>query len=469
MHQGSLVRFLAEQVAPALSSRYGPTTPFPPLGSVVSFPMPDRMVLYGAEATSRSESWRLRRLKSWLRRQRAARRDLPRCERGDLSTLDYRNYDCPRSVNIGDVAIGQAVAGCLQRLLPQHQKLRRLNWGELAGLDRPRGGQGPSRIVVAGSGYLLFDAQGRLASRVRRDVEAFERLDTTIILFGIGVNRPETRWPAPTDAEPTLVPEDAETLERLLARAQAVSARDAQTQTLLRRFTTDDVDLIGDPALHHPRFCPAPPAANVRSTRAHPGPGPIVGLNLSFHGPIPNLLLRNNFPGYVRVLQSLQARTGCRFRYIQHHGAERIVPALLARHGLRFELVRGHPTRLLAAYGSLDLHLGGMLHSCILASAMDTPCLGLSYDIKHQGFFELMGLPELCLSATHFEPDLLLDRALQILSAPAPVRTTIQARRLALEHRTRQFATQSLSRLLQPSPSHQTLVPNSDPASLLAI
>jgi polysaccharide pyruvyl transferase WcaK-like protein len=85
-----------------------------------------------------------------------------------------------------------------------------------------------------------------------------------------------------------------------------------------------------------------------------------------------------------------------------------------------------------------------MLHSCILATSAGTPCLALAYDIKHQGFFDLMGLPQNCLSAADFDPEALFTRALDLLANPSPVRNHIAARRKVLETETRNFLAQQL-------------------------
>jgi len=99
---------------------------------------------------------------------------------------------------------------------------------------------------------------------------------------------------------------------------------------------------------------------------------------------------------------------------------------------------------LARGYAKLDLHIGGMLHSCILATSAGTPCIALAYDIKHQGFFDLIGLSEHCLSAFHFDPDQLYARALALLADPAPVRAQITARRDALQAATLDFLRHTL-------------------------
>jgi polysaccharide pyruvyl transferase WcaK-like protein len=64
----------------------------------------------------------------------------------------------------------------------------------------------------------------------------------------------------------------------------------------------------------------------------------------------------------------------------------------------------------------MDVHLGGMLHSCILATGAGTPCVSLAYDSKHQGFFDLFDMQDACHSATNLQPDAVLASLHQTLS-----------------------------------------------------
>jgi hypothetical protein len=146
-------------------------------------------------------------------------------------------------------------------------------------------------------------------------------------------------------------------------------------------------------------------------------------------------------------LLRLQKETGAKFQYFVHYATENILPKLLAQRGVHIKKVpegthragAGDTATLVCEYAKLDLHIGGMLHSCILATSAGTPCIALAYDIKHQGFFDLMGLPENCLSAANFNPDVLYARAMTLLSNPAPVRGHIATRRDQLQMETHAF------------------------------
>ncbi len=66
-------------------------------------------------------------------------------------------------------------------------------------------------------------------------------------------------------------------------------------------------------------------------------------------------------------------------------------------YGLDVTLREGDTQTLLRHYHDLDLHIGGMLHSCIMASSQRIPTIALAYDAKHFGFFKLLEREEFCV------------------------------------------------------------------------
>lgn len=89
-----------------------------------------------------------------------------------------------------------------------------------------------------------------------------------------------------------------------------------------------------------------------------------------------------------------------------------------------------------------------MLHSCILSASTGTPCIGLAYDIKHQGFFDLLGQPDLCVPAEPFDPERLIATCDHVLTHADTIRKQINARRDELELTSNQFLAQTLQTLL---------------------
>jgi polysaccharide pyruvyl transferase WcaK-like protein len=47
---------------------------------------------------------------------------------------------------------------------------------------------------------------------------------------------------------------------------------------------------------------------------------------------------------------------------------------------------------MLAKYSKLDVHIGQMMHSCIMAASVHVPLVGLAYDMKNHGFFDMIGI-----------------------------------------------------------------------------
>lgn len=409
-------------------------------------------ILYGAEAKPRTPLSKMEQLRTAARRKLHGYRDVTHFRHGDLSHLDYRNYLGPDVINLGDVAISQSVTAFLTHAVDR--PLHYLNWGELDALPPHEPGT-QETIVFAGSGYF-FLRNGRLAPRIAHDLHVLEQRGAHAIFFGIGLNFPDVNN---SQAPTTLYPEDAQRVTQLLDRADGISVRDAGTQAALSPLTNRPVHLIGDPALH---FCALHAISQNPRPPSMPKERPVIGLNLFFHGPDVTILLQRNLDAYATALKTLQQETGCQFHYFVHFETERVLPKLLAVRGLSVKVVAGDTATLAQGYGKLDLHIGGMLHSCILATSAGTPCIGLAYDIKHQGFFDLMGLAENCLSAAEFSPALLLERAHKLLADPQPVRKQIAQRRTALETATRAFVASCQAALGRPSASSADLpaVPN---------
>lgn len=397
-----------------------------------------KIILYGAEAAPRPPLSIRERVRFAARRKVHGYRDAARFRHGDLSRLDYRNYEGRDAINRGDVAITQATAALVRKLLPEAEILG-INWGELDKYSAKNKDRQKTALIFSGSGYFYTTPNGRLAERIKDDFEWLLDQQIPAFFFGVGLNRPSH---TDLDTPVCLHPEDAALVSQLLDYAQAVSVRDATTQSALALLTSKPIHLIGDPALHfyHAIRIEQPPADICPANTP-----PVIGVNFSFHGKNSNALLNKNLASYCAVLLRLQEKTGATFRYFVHYGTENILPMLLAQHGVNIQKVCAGDTATLAQeYAKLDLHIGGMLHSCILATGAGTPCLALAYDIKHHGFFDLMGLPEHCLSAIDFDPDALYARAMDLLANPAPVRTHIAARRQELEIETSSFLNNQL-------------------------
>jgi polysaccharide pyruvyl transferase WcaK-like protein len=389
---------------------------------------PDREILaYGAAAQyDPPPSW-WSRLRAELRIAYHAADDRIRWKLGDVSSLDYRNYQQASTINRGDQAIVDAV---LAKLGERQGNLafRRTNWQDLGEVP-----PSSSMVAICGGGYLFIDKKAQLAKRLVDDLDVFRSVTTPVVMFGVGVNQLLQSASCET---PHMDAAAAKLLSALLERVDLISVRDWTTQHILQELTDKTVHMVADPALFL-----APPRAAARPQRD----GLRIGINFPFHGPTSTQHLRHNLARYVALLQRLRQAFECSFVYMVHFDTEKLVAQLLKDSGLPISVVEGSPAELVAAYGELDLHLGGMLHSCILSTSAGTPCIGLAYDVKHPSFFEVMELPNHCISAVDVDIEQIFDAVRVALDTLLPLREKILARRLVLERTFDDFVDQALA------------------------
>lgn len=392
-----------------------------------------RLALYGAEPDPQVLPGPIDTFVRFLKRAHAFRRDAKGFLAGDLTGLDYRNYVSRYTINQGDLAIGQSVRRFVRTHAPD-ASVEMIRWGETKPQETPW-----SNFVIAGSGYIIFDANGHVGPRLMQDIDFFKRNSIRPILFGVGINQPSAIAQNGGIVDIPLAIEA--NLRELLSMAKAIAVRDPFTQATFSRYTDKRVELIGDPALHFGHLHGIRHAARENSQRRRP----IIGLNLNFHGPSSTKLLRRNLPIFAEAIKSIRDEHHCDFRYFVHFDASLVIPKLLALEGIEMEVIQGSPEALTRGYAGLDLHIGGMLHSCILAHSVDTPAIALAYDIKHRGFLELFGLERNCIPAADLTASALIERVRGILADPVPYQEAISTTRANFERITHDFIRMSLS------------------------
>lgn len=395
---------------------------------------PPSTVAYGAAAEPAPPLTPWRPARFAIKHAHHLRRDRSRWKKGDSATLDYRNYLNVNSVNRGNQAIVDAVVAKLHQRQPSLVFVRK-NWQWLHEVPRAT-----CMLGICGGGYPFIDKQAQLAERLPDDLGIFRASTAPVAIFGVGIN--QLLQPG-AGRKPQLRPSAAVLLSALLERMGLMSVRDWTTQHTLQQLTAKPVHMVVDPALYL-----APPRAAERPGRA----GLRIGINFPFHGPASTDHLRHNLLRYVTLLQRLQRTYACSFVYIEHFDTEKLVARLLQDSGLPVTVVVGSPVELVAAYGELDLHLGGMLHYCILSTSAGTPCMGLAYDVKHPSFFEVMGLPDHCVSAVDVDISRVFETVRIALGRLQPLREKILARRPVLEETFDEFVGCALA-LASASPS----------------
>ncbi|MDF1585484.1 polysaccharide pyruvyl transferase family protein [Marinimicrococcus flavescens] len=221
---------------------------------------------------------------------------------------------------------------------------------------------------------------------------------------------------------------------RLFARLafacmERVSVRDPRAREVAAPLSSRSVELVPDPALLlRPR--PREEALAALAAAGLPRDGrPLLGVAVRRWFPprrrlVPHRIayrFRGNAANeeaearrlVVLVAESLDrmvAERGYRVLFLpsydrEHEGDGRVAAAVQARmrsdgdaHVLRLEDAALYK----AVCGELDLMLAGRMHPAIFTAGMGRPVVGLAYNQKFHGFFDLLGQPERVLDVAGF-------------------------------------------------------------------
>jgi polysaccharide pyruvyl transferase WcaK-like protein len=384
-----------------------------------------RVIAYGAVAEIPAESGVI----TSFRKRFRLHWDRLAAQRGASNDFDYRNHVAASTYNRGDFAIMQA---SLQALHNANRKLEPIptDWETL---DQSK--TDTAALVVCGSGYFFLDGKFRFPARLRTDLEFIKARNIPVVVYGAGVNLVDANL---TIGIPHLPETEKAFLSDFLAHCSHISVRDETSQYLLQSCTSKAVKLIGDPALF----------IETNFTHTHKFPkaaGPKIGINIPFHGPAAGQRIKEDLPIYITTLKKIQAETNCHFYFMVHYDTEVLITRVIEDAGVILTVVDGDVDTLLNVYRQLNIHIGGMLHSCILSASTGTPCIGLAYDIKHTGFFDLMGISDFCVPAQPFDSEKVLALAQQALKHERQMRELILQKRAALAIGASQFLEAALS------------------------
>ena len=209
---------------------------------------------------------------------------------------------------------------------------------------------------------------------------------------------------------------------------ERVSVRDEEARAVARRSSPKPVELVPDTALLMP---PAPDDA-VTAYLAEAGVPqdgrPLVGVALRRWFPPRRRVIPNQvsakfakpkeadapeaalLPERIAAVLNAAAKTHpfhvlfLPTYNLAHEADDRVAAAVLARlEGATGQILRVDDPRLYKGIaGRLKLLIGGRMHPTILAASMGTPVIGLAYNMKFKGFFDLIGAGERLFNVQDF-------------------------------------------------------------------
>jgi polysaccharide pyruvyl transferase WcaK-like protein len=215
---------------------------------------------------------------------------------------------------------------------------------------------------------------------------------------------------------------------RLACAALAgISVRDRHARDMLAACTSRPIDVVPDPAFMLEPALPEAAADYLHSLELRPG-RPIIAVAVRrwFHelgGFVPNVLktragiqLRRDHVRFDSLLDAianalvplarrLDASVLLLPSYNVAHEADDIACEMLGRKldRIAVRLARiTDPSLYKAVVGHASLVISSRMHPLILAAAMGTPIVGLSYNLKFDGLFELLAMRARSLPLNEF-------------------------------------------------------------------
>jgi len=269
-------------------------------------------------------------------------------------------------------------------------------------------------LVIIGGGGLFY------SYFLPYSAAAIAAIKKPIVLFGVGYIR-EVGAPALSAAA-------RQSVARLAERATHIGVRDHNTKDFLVQagIAPARVKVIGDPAALLEEKRPRRFKMSAHPVR--------IGLNLNYSGWLGFGKWRDDIlQAYRAVAEHFQdeyggpSGPGLEIYYLQHHpGEKNIYPALKIR-GLR--VVNLPPAEQKYVYGRLDLIVGMMLHSSVLAFGAGTPFVSLAYDLRNHSFADFIACPELIVDLPSLRGGALLRQVLSVWRRQASYRRAFAARK----------------------------------------
>lgn len=327
--------------------------------------------------------------------------------------------------NKGDAAIVLAVQELLKKKFPRCQindfPVSLLKDG--TGSDIKKINQ--ADLVVIGGGGIFY------SYFLPYNKKFIAAIIKPIILFGVGYIKE-------VDA-PELKKELAQSVACLANQAQLIGVRDNNTKKFLVKngIAAKRVEVIGDPAALLSEKKPAQFKLG--------GPGIIkIGLNLNYSGWLgfgkwhDDIL--NAYQAVAKYFLSVyggQDGKGLEIYYLKHHPGENNIYQQLKIKNLRVVDLR--PSEQKYVYGRLDLVIGMMLHSGVLAFGAGTPEISVAYDLRNYSFAEFIGCQELVIDLSSLKSGELLKRVKFVFKKQAAYRRKFYRLKSMIAKRQREF------------------------------
>lgn len=275
--------------------------------------------------------------------------------------------------NIGEIAI----ACSIKDMLCSHLEPFAYTPAEVEELEKP---QGLEFLKILNQHDLCVIGGGGLYSKffLPFNAQVIKSIETPIVLYGIGYIR--------NLGDKDLTNEQKESARLLNTRAKLTSVRDEYTCKFLMDLGILNVHVIGDPAI----FLGSEETNQVALDKNKIK----IGVNVASHyWTLYPQYLRRTIDKYVKACEFLIKRLDVEIVYLIHHSDEHHVAKVMKEKKLPLKVVdtSPNPYKMKFIYGKLDLVIGMMMHSIVLAFGSGIPIVNVAYDAKNYNFMEFIG------------------------------------------------------------------------------
>ncbi|MFA5359209.1 MAG: polysaccharide pyruvyl transferase family protein [Patescibacteria group bacterium] len=228
-----------------------------------------------------------------------------------------------------------------------------------------------------------------------------KKIKIPLVIFGVGYIR--------EIGARALTRQERESVAFLNNQAALISVRDNYSKQFLAAngVRKSNISVIGDPAIFlTERKC----EVQKQNSKVK------IGLNLNYAGWLGFGQHKSEIlSAYAQAADYFQKNHDAQLYYFLHHPGEKVILKELPIKNLIIIDVAIREQKYI--YSQLDIMIGMMLHSCVLAFGAGTPEINVAYDIRNKNFARFIGLPELFVALDELKEGILLERAKKVFQA----------------------------------------------------
>lgn len=279
--------------------------------------------------------------------------------------------------NKGDVAIVLAVQELLKKQFPTAkivdfpmEILKKITKNDLNKINK-------CNLVVIGGGGIYYHWF------MPYDINSIKKITPPIVTFGVGYIR--------EIGARQLTKKESESIAFLNNFAKLISVRDYYTKKFLIKngVLAKKINIIGDPAI----FLKEEKIKNLKLNNKVK-----IGFNLNYSGWLKfgqyEKMILNS---YKETLEYFKTKYNADIYYLLHHPDEKTILKKLNLKNIK--IIDLPPNQQKYFYSQLNLVVGMMLHSVVLAFGAGTPEINIGYDLRNKNFAKFINCPELLISS----------------------------------------------------------------------